>query len=222
MSDPRVGLAIAGVMTWCCALAAEEGPSPVRIVVTVPTSGWTLKIAEVYEVGDEVWVLAEVREHGGIAAQVITRREATVPVTPAAGRTVRTFVGGATWNWRDPDARQVEFVDDLKAIRTKAIEAGGTLLHKAPEDPPPRAVYIVMFRKELFAKNGVTAAGQTLDDLARDRVGSVGGEVQAVLGIIQGCSAVLTAEAAEQLRQMPEVAALELDSPVQGLSPHNP
>lgn len=203
------------------AVAAEDAAPPVRVAVTVPSGGWTLKIGQVYEVGDEVWVLAEVRNRGGIATQVITRLEATAPVAAAADQKVRAFVGGATWNWRDPDAGMVEFVDDLEAIRTKAMEAGGKLLHRAPEEPPPRAVYIVTFRKDLF-ENGVTADGKTVEELARERVAKVDGELKAVLGIVHGFSAFLTPQAAAQLRQMPEVAAVEQDGPVQASAPAKP
>lgn len=217
MNRPGFLLTLVALLTAGSAVAAEDAPAPVRVAVTVPSGGWALKIAEVYEVDDEIWVLAEVRNRGGFAAQVITRLEATAPVTPAADRKVRTFVSGATWNWRDPDAAATEFVDDLEAIRKKAKDAGGTLLHKAPKEPPPKAVYIVTFRKDLF-KDGVTADGKTLEELARDHVVKVDGEMKAVLGIIHGCSAELTAQAAEQLRQLPEVAAVEQDGPVQGSS----
>lgn len=221
MHRPGFLFVIVGLLTASWGIAADEAPAPVRVAVTVPSGGWTLKIGKVYEVGDEIWVLAEVRNSGGIAVQVISNLEATAPVRPAAGQKVRTFVGGATWNWRDPDAGAVEFVDDLQAIDKKAKEAGGRLLHKAPEEPPPRAVFIVTFRKELF-ENGATADGQTLEQLARDRVASVDGEVKAILGVIHGCSAVLTPQAAERLRQLPEVAAVEQDGPLQGSSSLEP
>lgn len=212
MHRPCIAFVIVAALAAGFVPAAEES-APVRVAVTVPNGGWKLKIGQVYEVGEEIWVLAQVRHRGGVAAQVISRLEATAPVSPAPGRKVRTFVGGATWNCRNPAAGAVEFVDDLEAVRTKAKEAGSTLLHEAPAEPPPRAVYIVTFREELF-ENGVTAAGASLEDLARKRVAEVDGELKAVSGIIHGFSAVLTPAAAERLRRMPEVAAVEQDGPV--------
>ncbi len=225
MIRPGPAIALLVLLAACAARAADDAPAPapapVRVAVTVPSGGWDLKIAEVHEVDDEIWVLTELHNRGGLAAQVITRLEATAPVVPPADRKVRTFVSGATWNWRDPDAGPVEFVDDLDAVRKKAKAAGGRLLHKAPEEPQARGVYIVMFRKDLF-KDGVTADGKTLEKLARERVATVDGEVKAVLGIIHGVSAVLTPQAAERLRQLPEVAAVEQDGPVRRPQPVRP
>ena len=218
MNRPGVAIAIVALLAAAgAAVAADEAPPSLRVALTVPSAGYSLKIAEVYEVGDETWVLAEVKRRGGMAAQVISRVQATAPVAAKDDGKIRAFVGGVNWNWKSPEDGSVEFVDDLEPVRTKAKDAGGKLLHKAPEEPPPRMAYIVTFRKDLF-QEGVTADGKTLEEFARDRVATVGGEVKAVLGIIHGVSAVLTPQAAEQLRKLPEVAAVEEDGPVQGSS----
>jgi len=84
----------------------------------VPDANWKLAIEEIYEVDDELWVIAQLNREPGNAAQVITDVFDTVGVF-SLPKPIRYYVIGKTWSWGNSDdgfnyiAKRTVLNDDL-------------------------------------------------------------------------------------------------------------
>ena len=76
------------------------GSSPMRITVSVsvPDAGWRVDIREVNRVGQELWVVSELKHRDGMAAQVISTVTDTVEVAVETLPVVH-YVVGKNWSW---------------------------------------------------------------------------------------------------------------------------
>jgi hypothetical protein len=113
-----VGLAL----TSCVGAATPPNPAnalsmPTTLAVTVPDTGWTLRVERVLELDADVWVLAQLRREPGSAAQMIRKIEVTIPVTLPEKR-LRVYVAGKTWAWRNDEP--YEFVSSLEDVARRA------------------------------------------------------------------------------------------------------
>jgi len=98
------------------AMPAEE-PSerePYTLSITVPSAGWSFESVEAYRVGNRaVWIVCRLRPPEGMAAQVISTLEKTLPL-PHTKLPRRVFVIGKTWNWEAEDG--VQYVESRDAF----------------------------------------------------------------------------------------------------------
>jgi len=94
------------------ALGMEE--KEITVKMTVPDATWSIAIDEVYEVGDELWVVSIVSQNPDMAgAQVISTVQASLTIA-APDLPVKHFIVGKTWNWKNEEP--YIFIKDLKQI----------------------------------------------------------------------------------------------------------
>ena len=87
----------------CVSHPADRETRAITVSVQAPDSAWSLAIRKVVEVGEEIWVVAELkRPDGMVGASVITDLEASVKVA-APDLPLKVFVVGKTWNWGGED-----------------------------------------------------------------------------------------------------------------------
>jgi len=99
----------------------------ISVALTVPDPSWTISIEEVWQVGDELWVLAAVmRDPEVMAAQVISTVQVSIK-TAAPDLPMKYFITGKTWSWDNEE--QFTFLKD----REKLEEAlgSGRLIYRA-------------------------------------------------------------------------------------------
>jgi hypothetical protein len=71
----------------------------ITAALTVPDPSWRISIEEVWQVGDELWVLAAVsRDPDVMAAQVISTVQVSIK-TAAPDLPIKYFITGKTWSW---------------------------------------------------------------------------------------------------------------------------
>lgn len=76
----------------------EMTKQDLTIKLAAPSPAWSVKISEVWVVGEEIWVLADLSKKDGMAAQVITEISDSVSVeAPDIG--VVYYVIGQTGGW---------------------------------------------------------------------------------------------------------------------------
>lgn len=113
------------------AAAAEE--KQIELQLDVPDSAWKIAIDSVYQVKNELWVVATVsRNPDAMGAQVISTLKASVKVNADAALPVKYFVIGKTWGWKGEEA--VTYLQDLKDIE-KDLLAGQKLYESAKAAP---------------------------------------------------------------------------------------
>ncbi len=96
-------LSILGVLTMAGCGEARMEKRQLWVSVTVPNPGWHLKIAEVYAVDREVWVVSELTEPDESAAMVISNASDNLTVKAPSGE-VKHFIVGKTWDWENDEA----------------------------------------------------------------------------------------------------------------------
>ena len=105
-----------GISTACCAVvaSAEDSSRTITVSITVPDTGWRVKVSEVYQVGDELWAIAVLsRDPAVIAAQMISTASDTVSVT-APDLPVKVYLLGKSWRW--PNDEPYTFLASLEEI----------------------------------------------------------------------------------------------------------
>lgn len=89
----------------------------IQIEMNVPDSTWGLQIKEVYQVGEELWAISELKRapSGMIGLTVITKLKANVRVKADEETPVKHFVQGKTWGWEnEEDITFIESLDEIK------------------------------------------------------------------------------------------------------------
>ena len=118
-----------------CAVRADAEPlkkQKVSVAFQVPSSAEKAHVAEVRQVGKELWVRIEIKGAGGFGLAVIStvRPEAVIhaPALP-----VKYLVFGKTWGWKNEE-KGIVFLKDLDAKEKQKVEkayAGGKAYFKA-------------------------------------------------------------------------------------------
>lgn len=118
-----IGVLLVVGMTACVVASSPpkkeipDAEPPAVLSVTVPESGWRLRIERVLERDDEIWILAKLQRSPGASAQMIQQAQAPLPSgLPAKPRKV--FVEGKTWHWPNPEP--YEFVPALAPVIQQA------------------------------------------------------------------------------------------------------
>jgi len=125
-----MSLFVIGLLSAClCTYACTVGPAKTKdisVAVTVPDLGWRIRIQEIYQVGEELWVISVLSRIPGVAAQMVTTVSdtvsATVPVLP-----VKHVVLGKTWGWRNKE--DYVFVTNIREI-DEHLKAGKLLFQR--------------------------------------------------------------------------------------------
>lgn len=110
----------------------------ITVALDTPDSTWRIKIERVYEVFDELWIVARVQRVGQVGAAVITRVSDSVKVQ-SDKRKFQYFVLGKDWNWQG--SQPYQYVDEQELTRrlegkpTRLI-VGGVLEKPLPERDP--------------------------------------------------------------------------------------
>jgi hypothetical protein len=82
---------------------AAPAVAPGTIRLTVPDTGWQLRVERIYELPNEIWVLAKLEHRPGMSAQMITQVEAKLPILVSA-KPQKVFVTGKTWAWKNEES----------------------------------------------------------------------------------------------------------------------
>lgn len=110
----------------CCGtllFGGEVSEKKISVTLDVPSTAWTLSIESVYQLQEEVWVVARVKSDPHVmGAMAITTLEESVMVT-AADLPVKKFVLGKTWNWEsEGDVTFVKTLEDLQPQLKGAVK----------------------------------------------------------------------------------------------------
>ncbi len=103
------------------------------IEMNVPDTTWGLKIEAVYQVGEELWTLSELKRapSGMIGLTMITQLKDKVSVNASAEAPVKHFVLGKTWGWEnEEDITFIESLDELKDHLENAERLYPTAAHE--------------------------------------------------------------------------------------------
>lgn len=82
-----------------------------KVSFATPNPSWKANITEAKVVDKEIWVKVDAETAGGIAAQVISKAEATATIE-APDLPVKYAVFGKTWKWANKE-KDIFFVDDV-------------------------------------------------------------------------------------------------------------
>ena len=80
--------------------AAVFPSQKITVAVTVPDSGWRVRIMEVHRVEESLWVFSELAHLKGQSSQVISTVKDSIEIA-APSLPVVHFIIGKTWNWTD-------------------------------------------------------------------------------------------------------------------------
>ena len=93
-----LGALLLGALNVVFAQEQNENQT-IQMKLMVPDTTWTLSINEVYQVGQELWVIAEVKQMGqAFGLTMITTLEDQVTVK-APALPAKYYVMGKTWGW---------------------------------------------------------------------------------------------------------------------------
>ena len=107
--------------------ARDREERTIQVEVDVPHAGYTLQIMEVRASGDNLWVVAQLREGSAAAAQAVTRISDQIAVNAPANLDVRKVIVGT----RPPGAHneQHRFVDSMDALN-RAVPQGSRVIYQ--------------------------------------------------------------------------------------------
>ena len=89
----------------------------VSFYLKVPTPAWSLKIDEVWVVGQQIWAIATLSEKtDGPAAQVISTAKASVTLKDIPNLPITYYVLGKTFNWEQagPNVKFIKSRDEIE------------------------------------------------------------------------------------------------------------
>jgi len=93
------------------AVPRQTGKRTIRVKLDTPDSGWSVRVLQVKEVNNELWVLSALQHGSDIANMVITPVEDAVVVEAPEGMPVRHFVLNKSWEWENK-----EYVDFIRGM----------------------------------------------------------------------------------------------------------
>lgn len=193
--------------------SAQDKERMVEVNLMVPSTAYKIKIEEIYQTKDALLVLSKV-DGKGIGLTVISKAKDEVKVKAPENLPVKHFVLGKNWGWGEEKYTFLKSREEFDKI-VKQDMAMKIYQRPAAPPPPPGAAfnYIIMYKKEIFT-DGKTKNGETLEQLGKRHAQELGGQFGNVLKIIDGCTMMLTPEAAARLGKLPEVKLVEKDQPV--------
>jgi hypothetical protein len=114
-------LAVVFALIGVCVGAAQTNSTQVvKVSLKAPDATWNVRIADVYDMGTDLWCVATLFQKPGMGAMVITTvsDQATV-VVPGGPKPVKVLVLGKTWKWANDEpyrflASPDEIAGDLK------------------------------------------------------------------------------------------------------------
>lgn len=193
--------------------SAQDKERTVEVNLMVPSTAYKIKIEEIYQTKDALLVLSSVSGKG-IGLTVISKAKDQVKVKAPENLPVKHFVLGKSWGWGE---EKYTFLKNREEFDKIIKQDMAMKIYQRPATPPPAPGaafnYIIMYKKEIFT-NGTTNKGETLEQLGKRHAQELGGQFGNVLKIINGCTMMLTPEAAARLGKMPEVKLVEKDQPV--------
>lgn len=117
------------MMMFSLTLTAEEVDEPhLTVSLQVPDTTWSIQIRGVFELEEEIWVVAELfQKPNAMGAMMITTVTDSIPLT-LPDLPQKTFVIGKTWKWENEE--EVSFVEGWNALSPKL--EGVTRLYPTP------------------------------------------------------------------------------------------
>ncbi len=122
-----VSAAISFVEFYSVAFAAEG--QKINVGFQVPASNYQVKIQEVHQVGDEVWVVSKVTGGGGFGLQVISQAGDEITLKEEVDGMVIHKVLGKSWNW-GKDTETLHYVADAKSLAEELKKKDAKLIWK--------------------------------------------------------------------------------------------
>jgi hypothetical protein len=123
-------LVLVGTMIMACKEeSSATGPDPktgssatqeITVSLSVPDTAWRIKIQEVYQVGNEIWVISQLQRSSDMGGMMISRVEDRVMVS-APNLPVKHFVFGKNWNWEGDSG--YTFLTDREKIKSQLANA---------------------------------------------------------------------------------------------------
>ena len=107
-------------------------PQTIQVALDAPDSSWSVKIERVYEVDDELWVVARAKKEAEVGAAVITKVSDSVNV-PSRKKRILYFVLGKTWNWQG--SQPYQYVNDPELEQRLAGKSARLIYDNAVEQP---------------------------------------------------------------------------------------
>ncbi len=110
------------VVMFAVSCSSQSNTSFVRnkTELTTPSAGWTLKYKELYESEKALICILQLEPPQGMAAQVISKVEATVMV-PDSKKPIEKYVLGKTWSWEsDPNVNFIDSKEEIAKLLAKA------------------------------------------------------------------------------------------------------
>lgn len=106
-----------------CSLCHAAEKREITVELQAPDTTWSLKIQQVVQVEDEIWVISRLsQKEGMMGAMMITTLTDSVSVE-AGDQQVKHYVLGKTWNW--DNGGEITFLKDLSGIAEKLEEGKG-------------------------------------------------------------------------------------------------
>ena len=111
--------------------AGDREERTIQVEVDAPHSGYDLQITEVRAAGDDLWVVARLKETNGSAAQTVTRIADRVLVNAPASLDVRKVIIGS----RPPGGHneQHRFLDSTEALNQVIPSQGRTIYRSSAQ-----------------------------------------------------------------------------------------
>jgi len=191
-------------------LMAEEIKRSIEVRLTLPGSGYSYRVTEVRQVGEELWVLTDVQPKGvGTAAITTAKAKAAfgVPAKLAKAR-VRQLVRGKTWNWGEATA------DTMYLKKDQALPANfakAPLLYQRAK-PADKKADKPGGAQDLWIFTMPREKEQRMDEAAaRKLASSHGAEFTQYLGAIGMFFAKATEAQAQRIKADPRVSDAEKD-----------
>lgn len=107
---------------------SNEPPTKISIQLDTPDAGWQIQIQSVYQTGDELHVLAQLKRTKGMAAQTISSVSDRI-LLPSSLNTenISYYIAGKTWNWGGDN---YQYVESLETVAQDLENA--ELIYQAP------------------------------------------------------------------------------------------
>jgi zinc protease len=108
-------MAMVGCAGNSAAVSADRADRDITVRLTVPDTGWSIVIQEIYQTNGELAVISQLSRSKGMAAQMITTVSDTARVN-APDLPVKHYVVGKTWGWQNAEPYIfIKSVDELDA-----------------------------------------------------------------------------------------------------------
>ena len=126
MRHSTYSLALAFLMASAAGISAEE--QKIKISFQVPAANYAVRIQEVHQVGEEVWVISQITSTG-FGVQVISDVSDSISLNEEVEGKVIHKVLGKTWNW-GKDTQNLQYVADAKGLKEQLKKKDAKLVWK--------------------------------------------------------------------------------------------